>query len=340
MRTLWLRTLFLGVASLLRAQPESNTLQEKIAKAHELLHRNQSKDAIALLEVLASQQPGLTGVQHELGVAYYRSGKLAKAKDAFALAMHEDSADTESVQMEGLVLYRLGQPLAAIPYLERAQAWTPNANADANYVLGLCYMDLQRYPDARSSFARQYDEQPESAHAYLVLATMLKHANLQELAAQQAKKALQIAASLPMAHFLLGEVALFKSNPDEAIVELEAERRVNPTYAPLYDRLGLAYFTLDRLAEAKQVLRKAISLDSGNAGPFILMGRIFLRELDPPTAMLYLRHAVKMDPNSFVTHTLLAQAYHRMGQEEEAKLEMAIASKIHLEDQPQPDLKK
>ena len=40
--------------------------------------------------------------------------------------------------MRGLTLYRLGQPAAAIPYLERVRQWMPNANADANHVLGLC----------------------------------------------------------------------------------------------------------------------------------------------------------------------------------------------------------
>ena len=46
----------------------------------------------------------------ELGIAYYRTGKLIDAEHAFAAAMAEDPADLESIQMRGLTLYRLGRP--------------------------------------------------------------------------------------------------------------------------------------------------------------------------------------------------------------------------------------
>jgi Tfp pilus assembly protein PilF len=40
-----------------------------------------------------------------------------------------------------------------------------------------------------------------------------------------------------------------------------------------------------------------------------------------------------MDPHNYTTHTLLAQAYRRTGQEDAAKQEMEIASKIHADSQ-------
>jgi len=275
----------------------------------------------------------MKGVQHELGLAYYRTGKLIEAKNAFAQAIAQDAADQESVQMEGLVLYRLGQPAAAIPYLERVLRWMPNANADARYVLGLCYLNAQRYDDARTSFAAQFSEDPNSAGAYLLLGTMLRHANLPELAAVQAQKALAISPNLPLAHFMVGEVALFKSNIDQAIAEFEAERRINPDYAPLYDRLGDAYLRAEKLDDAQQALTKAIALDTTLTGAFIKMGKVLLRKQDLPTATMYLKHAEKMDPDDFTTHTLLSQAYHKMGLEDDAKREVGLASKIHADNQ-------
>ena len=95
---------------------------------------------IATLQQQAAQQPPVKGASRQLGIAYYRNGKLIDAERAFAAAMAQDPADLESVQMRGLTLYRLGQPAAAIPYLERVRQWMPDANADANHVLGLAYM--------------------------------------------------------------------------------------------------------------------------------------------------------------------------------------------------------
>jgi len=209
----------------------------------------------------------------------------------------------------------------------------PGANADATYVLGLCYLNARRYDDARASFATQFGEPPDSAAAYLLLATMLRHANLPELAAIQAQKALDISPNLPMAHFMLGEIALYKSNIDQAITELEAERRINPDYAPVYDRLGDAYLHVDRLAEAQQALTKAIALDTSMTASFTNMGKVLLRRQDTQTAIMYLRHAEKMDPDDATIHTLLSQAYHRTGQDDEAKRENALASKIHSQNQ-------
>ena len=105
---------------------------ETLAAAHQKLEHGQPQEAIAMLEQLQTTAgKSATGLQHELGIAYYRTGRLVPAEQAFARAMEEDPKDMESVQMRGLSLYRLGRPAAAIPFLERVRQWTPNANADA-----------------------------------------------------------------------------------------------------------------------------------------------------------------------------------------------------------------
>jgi predicted Zn-dependent protease len=173
----------------------------------------------------------------------------------------------------------------------------------------------------------------DSGSAYLLLGNMLMRANLPELAADQARKALQLSPNLPLAHFLLGEIYLFKSDVDRALEEFEQERRLNPSYAPLYDRLGDVYTRVGKLQEAQEALTKAISLDTSSTGPFIQMGKVLLHRQEPQTAIMYLKHAEKMDPGNFITHTLLAQAYRKMSQEDAARRETDLASKIHADEQ-------
>jgi predicted Zn-dependent protease len=302
-----------------------------LADAENLLHQGKNAEAFVILQQLATAQPPVKGVQHILGIAYYRTGKLVEAQKAFDAAIKENSNDLESVQMMGLTLYRLGHPAEAIPYLARVHQWMPNANADSNYVLGLCYMTAGKYDDAREAFATEFGVAPESASAYLLLATMLMNANLPEFAVEQAAKAVQISPTLPLAHFILGQVYLYKGDIEHATLEFEAERRINPSYAATYDRLGDVYSRTGKLQEAQEALTKAISLDRTSTGPFIQMGKVLLRRDDPQTALMYLKHAEKMDPGNFLTHSLLAQAYHRVGLEDEAKQETALASKAHSE---------
>jgi tetratricopeptide (TPR) repeat protein len=317
-----------------RAATPAANIQETLTAAHQKLEHGQPQEAIAMLEKLApagSDSP--PGVQRELGIAYYRTGKLLSAEKAFAQAMAQDPNDMESVQMRGLTLYRLGRPADAIPFLERVREWTPNANADANYVLGLCYLNSQRFDDARRAFANQFGVPPNSGAAYLFLARMLMTAKLPETAADSAKKALELTPNIALAHFLLGEVYLFKSDVEHAQGEFEQERRINPAYAAVYDRLGDVYTRSGKYQQAQEALAKAISLDTSSTGPFIQMGKVLLRRNDPQTSLLYLQHAAKMDPGNYIPHALLGQAYRSLGREDDAKREIDIASKIHAESE-------
>src|SRR6202167_83932 len=316
------------------APPAKLSVEETIAAAHQKLEHGDPQEAIAMLERLAATAgQSARGVQHELGIAYYRSGKLLSAEQAFARAIEEDPNDMESVQMRGLSLYRLGRPAAAIPFLERVKQWTPNANADANYVLGLCYVNSNRIDDARIAFANQFAVAPNSGPAYLLLGKMLMQANLPEAAAEAAKKALEFTPKLALGHFMLGEFYLFKSDPEQAQREFEQEREINPANFAVYDRLGDVYLRSGQYQQAQESLAKAISLDTSSTGPFIQMGKVLLRRNDPQTSLLYLQHAEKMDPGNYMTHTLLGQAYHSLGREEDAKKEIDLASKIHAESQ-------
>jgi tetratricopeptide (TPR) repeat protein len=292
-----------------------------------------SQGTITALQQQAAQQPPVKGASRQLGIAYYRSGKLIDAEHAFAAAMAQDPADLESVQMRGLTLYRLGQPAAAIPYLERVRQWMPNANADANHVLGLAYMQARRYDDARGAFAAQYGVRADSAAAYLLTGEMLLAADLPEFAAQDAQRALALTPNLPLAHFMLGEVYLYKSDVAHALEQFEQERAVNPAYPAVYDRLGDVYTRMGQYQQAQESLTRAISLDVSSTGPFIQMGKVFLRRGDPESAAMYLQHAVKMDPGNYISHTLLGQAYRAVGKEEDAKRELDAASQIHASSQ-------
>jgi tetratricopeptide (TPR) repeat protein len=294
--------------------------------------RNLCYLVLALLPGLLSLGQG-KGASRELGITDYRTGKLVEAERAFAAAMAEDPADLESVQMRGLTLYRLGQPAAAIPFLERVRQWMPNANADANHVLGLCYLNARRYDDARDAFAAQYGLSADSAAAHLLTGNMLMAADLPELAAREAQKAIELSPTLPLAHFLLGEVDLYKSDVAQALEAFEQERAINPAYPQVYDRLGDAYTRTGQYQQAQQALTRAISLDVSSTGPFIQMGKVFLRRNDPQSAAIYLQHAAKMDPGNYITHTLLGQAYRAMGREEDAKHELDTAGQIHASNQ-------
>jgi tetratricopeptide (TPR) repeat protein len=266
----------------------------------------------------------------------YQKDQFPEAFKAFSKAADQDPQDRESIEMQGLSLYRTGHSAEALPYLEKAHATVIRANVDPEYVLGLCYSDVKRYDDARHAFATQYGFAPDSAEAYLLAARLFLRREFAAEAAREAHKALEINPNLPLAHQLLAEVALAKADVAAAIPELEAERKINPLNGNLYDRLGDAYLRNGQFDQAKEALNRAVLLEPSATAPYILLGEVFLKLKQPIEALHYLDHAAKMDPSNYLTHNLLGQAYKATGQVEEANREFQLVVDLQNNDKQRP----
>jgi tetratricopeptide (TPR) repeat protein len=263
-------------------------------------------------------------VERLRGIIFYQRDQFQEAVAAFAKAAAQDASDRESIEMRGVSLFRMGRAPDAIPYLEKARVSVERANIDPEYVLALCYADVQRYDDSRHAFAAQFGFSPDSAEAYLLAGRMFLRRELRDEAGVQASKALQLNPRLPLAHELLGEIALAKGDLPEAIRELETERKLNPLDPDLYDRLGDAYLRSAQYTDAQQTLNRAVLLEPSSTGPYILLGETFLKLKQPIQALHYLAHAAQMDPSNYMTHNLLGQAYKATGQLSEANREFKM----------------
>ena len=304
--------------------------------AKELAARGRLDKAMAQLDQLAMQSPEPAGVERLRAIIFYQREQFAEAIEGFSKAMEQDPNDRESIEMRGVSLFRLGRIREAIPFLEKARAGVEAANVDPNYVLALCYADVQRYDDARHAFAAQYGFAPDSAEAYLLTGRLFLRRELRDQAEVQATKALEINPTLPLAHQLLGEVALARGDVPDAVKELEAERKLNPLNGTLYDRLGDAYLRSGQYTDAQQALNRAVLLEPNSTAPYILLGQTFLKLKQPIQAVHYLDRAVKMDPSNYVTHNLLGQAYKATGQLAEANREFKMVVELQHQSDPKP----
>ena len=304
--------------------------------AKELAGRGRLDQAMAQLDTLAAQTPEPAGVERLRGMIFYQRAQFQQAVAAFAKAAEQDPNDHESLEMQGVSLFRMGRTRDALPLLEKARTGVQGANVDPNYVLALCYADMQRYDDARRAFASQYGFEPDSAEAHLLTGRLFLRRELRDQAGAEATKALAINPSLPLAHELLGEVALARGDAAGAIQEFEAERKIDPLNADLYDRLGDAYLRSGQYAEAQQALNRAVLLEPTSTGPYILLGETLLKMKQPIQALQYLDRAVKMDPANYITHNLLGQAFKATGQLAEANREFKTVVELQHRNDPKP----
>ncbi len=318
------------------AQPSARAEDLQAQPASQLIDEGKLDQAISTLSELQKQTPEPNGVEHQLGIAYYRKGDFAQAEAAFGRAMQQDPDDREAVQLRGLSLFQMGRPADAIPYLKQVQSWIGSANVDANYVLGLCYMHTQKYDDARKSFAQMYGVPPDSAAAHLFLARMLLRQGYDPVAEQNAQQAVAMDPKLPLVHYLLGEFYLYKSNVPKAIEEFELEQKLNPGYAGTYDRLGDSYSRIGRYDDAERALQRAILLDATATGPYILMGKVLVKKKDYASALNYLEKALRMDPANYISHHLMGEAYRGMGREADAERELKRSEELQSSQENKP----
>ena len=311
----------------LTAAPAQNQ-SPAFAEPRRLMEQGKFDDAITELQKLAAQNPPPKGIAHELGVAYYKKGDYAKAIEFLRKAATEDPADNEAVQLLGLSYYLSGRPAEAIPLLEKVQTWFPRANVDAAYILGICYIQSKDYVNARRAFARMFDVPPDSAASYLFTARMLLRQEFDPVAEEYAQKAATLDPKLPLVHFLLGELYLYKSRIPESIAEFQKELAANPGHAQTYYKLADAYSRIQQFDDAERLLQRSIWLDATSTGPYILMGKVLEKKGEAALAIRALQHAAIMDPNNSMTHHLLGQAYRDLGKVEDATRELKLAEQL------------
>jgi tetratricopeptide (TPR) repeat protein len=305
----------------------------EFAEARKLMQQGKVDEAIEELQTVETRDPATKGLALEFGTAYYKKSDFPKAieylkKATAADPANRDSATQEATQLLGLSYYLGGHPADAIPLLEKVQGWYSRANVDASYILGICYIQTRNYDQARKAFGKMFDVPGDSAAAYLFTARMLLRQEYDPIAEEYAQKAAALDPKLPLVHFLLGELYLYKSRVPEAIAEFQKELAINPAHAATYYKLADAYSRVQKFEDAERVLQRSIWLDATSTGPYILMGKVLEKKGEYDLAVRALRRAATMDPNNPTTHHLLGQAYRDMGKKEEADSELKLAEEL------------
>ncbi len=300
----------------------------EFADARKLMQQGKVDEAIAELQTLEARDPAAKGLALEMGTAYYKKSDFPKAIEYLKKATAADPANSEAIQLLGLSYYLGGHPADAIPLLDKVQGWYSRANVDASYILGICYIQTKNYDQARKAFAKMFDVPSDSAASYLFTARMLLRQEYDPVAEEYAQKAVALDPKLPLVHFLLGELYLYKSRVPEAIAEFQKELAINPGHAATYYKLADAYSRVQKFEDAERVLQRSIWLDATSTGPYILMGKVLEKKGEFDLAVRALQRAATMDPNNPTTHHLLGQAYRDMGKKDEAESELKLAEEL------------
>ena len=314
-------------AALVTVSAQSAATPETLKDARALIDAGKPAAAVEKLRALGDDPR----VGELLGVAYYHAGDAGHAIETLekvVTRLPEGSAERrEAVQVLGLSHYLAGHIAESIPYLEEIRATVPD-DMKLAYALSMAYAQTRQPDKARESVARTFKLPAESAAAYLLTGQMMNRLELEDLAEASLKQAMAKDAKLPEVHYLLGQIAVFRSRLDEGLALLRAELALNPAHAMAMYWIGDVYVRQAKWPEAIASLQQSIWINPYFSGPYILLGKAFAKTAQPAAAEEMLRHAIQYDPNNKAAHYLLAQLLQQAGRTDDAQKEFAIAARL------------
>lgn len=302
--------------------------ETQIARADELLRIGKPKAALVILNQLAAAAPATAHLEARIGKAYFQSNQFQQAVSHLEAALRQEDSDAESTQLLALSYFVLAQYAKSLPLLEKLGPRLAGSGPDGPYLLASCYVMTERWNDARKTYAQLLSLPPDSANAYLMFAKFLIRQRLENRAVPEVQAALERDSQLAMAHFLLGEIDLYKGDAQAAVEEFHKELTINPGVWLVYWRLGDAYVRLEKYDEAERALQRAVWLNETTSGPYILLGQVALKHDNPWLAAQYLERALRLDAQNDYVHYFLGKAYRALGRTAEADQHFAIANQL------------
>ena len=300
-----------------------------LADARKLIDSGEASAAVATLRALDDKSD--PRVAELLGAAYYHANDAGNAIATLTPIVDRLPAGSferrEAVQVLGLSHVLAGHIAESIPFLEQTLPLFPD-DIKLAYVLGMAYAQTRQPAKARESFARTFHVASDSAAAHLVAGQMLNRLELEDLAEAELREAIRRDPKLPEAHYVLAQIAIFRSRFDEALALLREELAISPAHAMALYRLGDVYSRRLEWQPAIAALQQSIWMNPYFSGPYILLGKAYTKTGQPAAAEDMLRRAVEYDPNNKAAHYLLAQLLQQTGRADEAKREFAIAERL------------
>lgn len=329
----------LAITQTSRVAAQKTTSGDLLSRAESLIRQGQTEEALKLVQTAADQSPGDTTLSFWVGKTYYNRGRYQSAIERLApiiVKLKKDSLEyKEALRMLGMGHFVLGHLAESIPYLEQISVTSPS-NRETIYALGVAYIQTRQPVKSRQAYARLFDILPDSAAAYLLNAQMHQRQRFEETAEIELQQALKLDPRLPQVNFVLGELAIYRAELDKGVEYFKKEIAISPSSSMAFYRWGEALTRQLKWDDAIAPLQKSIWLNPFFSGPYIVLGKVYLKKGDLGNAENMLRRSLAMDPNNFGAHHLLAQTLQQDGRSEDAKREFALAEQLRAGGERNP----
>jgi arylsulfatase A-like enzyme/Tfp pilus assembly protein PilF len=199
----------------------------------------------------------------------------------------------------------------------------------------LLEIEGDHYKEAIPQLEEVLKQEPDMPLANLQLGRAWSSLESYDKALPWLRKAVELTPESGRAHFELGMALAQTDDWMGAAAQLEAALVRIPDSDEIHFDLATAYEHSGRIPDAIKNYQTTLRLNPNNYNANLMFGRLLGMHDDASKALPYLQKAVKLQPQSPDAHKFLANVYTELGQEENARSELAEAQRLKAPDKLQ-----
>ena len=342
----WLFASLPAFAQSKAATSNFDTLAKQAAAAQD---SDQVEEALSLYKKALALKPGWAEGWWSLGTLAYDSNEYPEAQKAFQRVLALTPKYAAAWVMLGLCQFELSKNEEALRSLEAGQALGISRNSEMYdvmfYHIGLLYLRMEKYGSALKAFQKLASDGVRTDEVALGLGMSILMAQPANLPAENTpghavilgigqaealfasgkfEEAEQIYSRLveeypeyPGLRFAYGRLLLDLHHSEEAIVQLQAELRINPDHVLSLLEIASAKAT-ENPAEAAEYAKRAVALAPRLPIGHYLLGQFYADAGNAAAAVPELELARRYLPDEPKVYFALGKAYAKLGRKEEA----------------------
>jgi len=290
--------------------------------AHLLERMGRTDDARKLYERLIRDVDPRSGLaRDELIRLYLREGDLDKVLEQFDQVLAFNPQNVSVLFRKAVVLSEKGRTAEAIEAVQRILTLFPS-DIRSMALLGGLYEQAKRYADARATFERILELNPDFDQAYVQLgyvADKLHDPEGRDRAVEAVRSIIERKPDDVSLYLFVGWGYSRADRAEDAADILQKAVAVDPDNVEAHYALGATYYDLKRFDDMVREMRWVVDRNPRHADALNFLGYSYAeRGENLPEAVDMIQRAVDIDPDNGFYLDSLAWAYYMQGRHRDA----------------------
>jgi tetratricopeptide (TPR) repeat protein len=319
----------------MRAEHEPGNFELNYRLGKMLVDEGKAREAILYLERASQTNPVDEENAYELALAHADAGQYerahAEARTLLARPNETVSQQAEIHHLLGNIEERLGHPLEAVRDYQRAAEMDPSEPNLFDW--GAVLLIHRAFEPAIEVFVQGNHLFPRSSRMLAGLGVAWYARGAYDQASRSLCEASDLNPDDPNPYLFLGKMQSVDSMQSDCVVErLGRFLRLQPenAMANYYYALNLSRQEGDvnKLAQAKSLLEKAVHLDPKFAAAYLQLGILYSQQGATFEAISAYKNAIEANAQLAEPHYRLGQLYSRAGEKSKAQAELQIYEQL------------